>query len=749
MSLSEEQLRRIEENKRKAQQKLLERKRQCPTVGNDTVPPAKRPVTVIPPSSRPYNSNEIDGASSSRLSSNKNSSRPQQGSSKSFNKPKYGGKKPIKLDFTLISKTRFEVVSPYQSNIIDVFKQIPSRSYDAKRTIWSFGIEDHNNLVSSLKKQCSGDTQLEMDYIPKAVVNMFVSLRSKEGVVSKEKPIDLSSRVDDKLVNTLMPFQREGVEFGIHHKGRVLIADDMGLGKTLQAICIAAYYREVWPLLILCPSSVRQMWGEAFEYWLPSLKEEEINVLYHTQDTFHGASIVIASYDTLSRVPARFSKENFQIVIADESHFLKNHKTARSKAAIPLLKNARFAILLSGTPALSRPIELYTQVTSLDRHFGMSLFDFGKRYCAAVKTAWAWDFSGASHLRELQLYMEACVMIRRLKCDVLDQLPEKRRQMVSLDPTINNDSREFEDMRKKLDLASHHKSKTQHSQLLQLYEETGRMKLPGIRDYIIDRLEGGQKSIVFAHHRVVLDSICDLLRQKKRQHIRIDGKTLPTIRQNLCDQFQHDENCIAAVLSITTANAGLTLTAASSVIFAELFWNPGILVQAEDRAYRIGQKNSVNIQYLVARGTADDFIWPMIQRKLSILSQAGLAGEDFSGATNTVIKTKNEKSLLSYFESLSECQELLTESPYEEDKMEDFVSPQGKVPSNRAGSLLEHFGSNCKHSKSHSSCNLGSNISDPQSIEDTGGSHDLVMSQEEIDDLFMITDEECWFSDIT
>jgi len=119
MSLSEEQLRRIEENKRKAQQKLLERKRQCPTLGDSTVPPAKRPVTVFPPSSRPSNSNEIDG----------NRFQSQQSSSKSFNKPKYGGKKPIKLDFTLISKTRFEVESPYQSNIIEVFKQIPSRSY--------------------------------------------------------------------------------------------------------------------------------------------------------------------------------------------------------------------------------------------------------------------------------------------------------------------------------------------------------------------------------------------------------------------------------------------------------------------------------------------------------------------------------------------------------------------------------------------------------------------------------------------
>jgi len=114
------------------------------------------------------------------------------------------------------------------------------------------------------------------------------------------------------------------------------------------------------------------------------------------------------------------------------------------------------------------------------------------------------------------------------------------------------------------------------------------------------------------------------------------------------------------------------------------------------------------------------------------------------------MQAKNEKNLMSYFESLSECQELLTESSYEEDKIEDVIS--SKVPSCRTGSLLEHFEkkeSNCKHSKSHSGCNSDSNISNSQSIEDTGGSHDLVMSQEEIDDLFMITDEECWVDDIT
>ena len=127
MSLSEEQLRRIEENKKRAQQKLSERKRQTPSVVNNIAPPAKKLAPEIP--SR--NTNEASKTSCPNFQTHKksfNDFKSQQGSSNAINKPKYGGNK-IKLDFTLVSKTRFEVVCPYQATIIEVFKQIPSRSY--------------------------------------------------------------------------------------------------------------------------------------------------------------------------------------------------------------------------------------------------------------------------------------------------------------------------------------------------------------------------------------------------------------------------------------------------------------------------------------------------------------------------------------------------------------------------------------------------------------------------------------------
>lgn len=117
--------------------------------------------------------------------------------------------------------------------------------------------------------------------------------------------------------------------------------------------------------------------------------------------------------------------------------------------------------------------------------------------------------------------------------------------------------------------------------------------------------------------------------------IRIDGSTSSAERQSLCDHFQSCPTRCVAVLSITAANMGLTLSSADLVVIAELFWNPGTLFQAEDRVHRIGQTNCVNIHYLVARGTADDYIWPMIQEKLNILGQAGLSGSNLSDLETT------------------------------------------------------------------------------------------------------------------
>lgn len=167
------------------------------------------------------------------------------------------------------------------------------------------------------------------------------------------------------------------------------------------------------------------------------------------------------------------------------------------------------------------------------------------------------------------------------------------------------------------------------SEYMALWTRTAEIKLPAMLEYIDDLLEAGHKMLIFAHHQSVLDAIEGHIVTKGIRSIRIDGKTPPSSRQDLCNAFQRENSIRVAILSITAASTGITLTAATTVIFGELFWNPGVLVQAEDRAHRIGQSDCVNVHYLLARGTLDDSIWPLILKKLALLESVGLGKNDF------------------------------------------------------------------------------------------------------------------------
>ncbi|XP_061465214.1 SWI/SNF-related matrix-associated actin-dependent regulator of chromatin subfamily A-like protein 1 isoform X2 [Rhineura floridana] len=541
-----------------------------------------------------------------------------------------GWQKPlatIRGKCVLISYSRFEVDIGYAADIIGVFKQLNSRNYDMKTRKWNFLLEDYLRLIELVRNLPA----VEVEPLPKPVVQAFAAQFEKSIAKAGDiLEVDLSG-VDPKVVASLMPFQREGVNFAISKEGRLLLADDMGLGKTIQAICIAAYYRKEWPLLVIAPSSVRYTWAEAFHRWLPSLCSDTISVIATGKDCLSARLINIVSFDLLSKMEKQL-KTTFQVVIVDESHFLKNGKTARCQAAMPLLKAARRVILLSGTPAMSRPAELYTQIAAVRPSFFSQFRAFGLRYCDAKQRPWGWDYSGSSNLGELKLLLEESIMIRRLKSDVLSQLPAKQRKMVVVAPEGINARTKAELAAAAMEMAKGYKSKKEQKEALILfYNRTAEAKIRCIIEYILDLLESGrEKFLVFAHHKLILDTISEELEKKHIGYIRIDGSTPSAERQSLCQEFQFSEKHSVAILSLTAANMGLTLSSADLVVFAELFWNPGVLIQAEDRAHRIGQTNSVNIHYLVAKGTADDYLWPMIQEKIRVLGEAGLSEAKFS-----------------------------------------------------------------------------------------------------------------------
>ncbi|XP_036609529.1 SWI/SNF-related matrix-associated actin-dependent regulator of chromatin subfamily A-like protein 1 [Trichosurus vulpecula] len=563
--------------------------------------------------------------------------------------PHSKGPARIKGQCVLISRTRFEADIGFAEDVIAIFKQMASRKYDVKTRNWNFHLEDHKRLMEEIRKLPG----VQLEPLPKVVLQAFATHLEKKSLRPDEVPEADLSTVDSKLVSGLMPFQRTGVNFAVSRGGRLLLADDMGLGKTIQAICIAAYYRNEWPLLVVAPSSVRFTWEQAFHRWLPSLSPDSTNVVETGKDSLTAGLINICSFDLLSKLKKQL-KTSFQVIIIDESHFLKNMKTVRCRAAMPLLKAAKRVILLSGTPAMSRPAELYTQIIAVKPYFFPQFHDFGLRYCDAKKLPWGWDYSGSSNLGELKLLLEECVMLRRLKSDVLSQLPAKQRKMVVVAPGQMDAKTRAVLAAAAKEMTTEKKNKRQQKEaLLLFFNRTAEAKIQPAIEYILDLLESGrEKLLVFAHHKLVLDAISDELEKKHIGYIRIDGATSSADRQALCQQFQLSEKYAVAVLSITAANMGLTLSAADLVVFAELFWNPGILIQAEDRVHRIGQTSSVSIHYLVARGTADDYLWPLIQEKIKVLGQAGLSETNFSElteATDYFHKDPKQKKIYDLF----------------------------------------------------------------------------------------------------
>ncbi|KAM5568487.1 hypothetical protein ABKV19_016181 [Rosa sericea] len=543
----------------------------------------------------------------------------------------------LTVNFFLHATGNIAAKFSYDQALVAAFRKIPKAAWHAKERLWMFPVSSLSSAEKVLHEVSGVNVEIE---------NLDPLVHRAIAAVSVVPDIrDLYDRIPSCIESKLLGFQREGVRFILQHGGRAFLADEMGLGKTLQAIAVASCIRDSWPVLILTPSSLRLQWASMIQQWTNIPPSDILVVLSQcggsnragytlvsssSKGTIHLDGLFnIISYDTVPKLQNLLMASDFKVVIADESHFLKNAQAKRTTASLPVIKKAQYAILLSGTPALSRPIELFTQLEALYPDVYKNVHDYGKRYC---KGGTFGMYQGASNHEELHNLLKATVMIRRLKNDVLSELPVKRRQQVFLDlaekdmKQINALFRELEVVKLKIKAC---KSKEEVDSLKfmeknlinKIYTDSAEAKIPAVLDYLGTVIEAGCKFLVFAHHQSMIDAIYQFLLKKKVSCIRIDG-SIPTVqRQAYVTQFQEKDSVKAAVLSIKAGGVGLTLTAASTVIFAELSWTPGDLIQAEDRAHRIGQVSSVNVYYLLANDTVDDIIWDVVQSKLENLGQ--------------------------------------------------------------------------------------------------------------------------------
>jgi len=453
-----------------------------------------------------------------------------------------------------------------------------------------------------------------------------------------------------------MPFQKAGIYFA-SKRVSTLIGDEMGLGKTIQAIGLINSDPSIKKVLIICPASLKLNWKRELEKWL--VRKMSISIS-SSKDFNKEEDISIINYDIVRKVRENMKGVRWDLLIVDECHYLKNPKALRTVSILggketnkesgniekvkPI--DAKRKIYLTGTPILNRPIELWGILHSSDPKTWKNFFEFAKKYCDAKNNGYGWDFSGASNLDELQEKLRMSLMIRRLKKDVLKELPAKIRQVITLPSeeftdVINHEitirlkhETQMELLRAEIEMskasdnpndyanaieALNQQNMVSFTEMAKVRHDTALVKIPYVIEHIKDILETGNKVVIFAHHHDVINAINKAF---EKESVILTGEQRLPDREKAVLQFQTDPNIKVFIGSIKAAGVGLTLTAASHIVFAELDWVPGNITQAEDRCHRIGQKDCVLIQHLVLDNSIDAELASVLVSKQEIIEKA-------------------------------------------------------------------------------------------------------------------------------
>jgi SNF2 family DNA or RNA helicase len=369
-------------------------------------------------------------------------------------------------------------------------------------------------------------------------------------------------------------------------------------------------------------------WKKEWTKW--DTKNLRVEVVQPGKKNFPSADVVIINYDVLKKYREELRSVSWNLAIFDEAHMLKEMKTGRTKEVFGQKKQgfspipAKRYLFLTGTPIVNRPKELFPILQAIDpTGLGKNFMAYALRYCGAYKHKFGWDFNGATHLDELQEILRSKFMIRRLKSDVLKELPPKRRQVLILEcgtaikEILEKEKQVYDDYSQTLkdgDFES-----PAFADMSRVRKEVAIAKTPFIVDHIKEVLEEQNKICLFVHHHEVVDALRAAF---GASCVIIDGRTKNEDRQAAVDRFQTDETCKVFIGTIRAAGVGITLTASSTVIFGELDWVPGNVTQAEDRCHRIGQTGTVFVRHLVLEGSLDERMAQIIVDKQAVIDKA-------------------------------------------------------------------------------------------------------------------------------
>lgn len=476
-------------------------------------------------------------------------------------------------------------------------------------------------------------------------------------------------KIDIKLKKELRGYQGPAVAYGIEHVS-FINGDDMGLGKTFESIATAVAL-DAFPLLVICPSSVKENWKRAiedFSYKKAIVLQDSIRHTFPEYARVGMAQVFIVNYESLKKYFVKDIKKDpktgrfkvsdivyitkhiqlFKGVIVDEIHKLKDSSTQNYKITRGITMGKFSVQGLTGTAVVNKPADLAPQLSIVNRFkdFG-GMNHFVSRYCSGPKEA--------SNLKELNYMLNKICYFRRNKSDpeIKKDLPDKSRQIIICD--LSPDARKeyakaFNDlesyMKEYKEMSDAAVAKSMKGQVMVrigiLKNISARGKLQDAFDFIDDLLQQGQKVVVFAH----LNDVVSAVRQQFPKSVQITGAEDGVQKQRNVDIFQKDPNINLIVLNLKAGGVGIDglQNVATNVCFLEFGWHAAVMDQAEDRLYRSGQHANVMCTYFLGKDTIDEWNYKLIESKRTMAGTITGAEDDTDVAfVDNIINLFNQK----------------------------------------------------------------------------------------------------------
>lgn len=533
----------------------------------------------------------------------------------------------------------------WRQHNLQAVKALSSRRFDPIKKIWVAPLYVHSEI---------------MELVHNHRAEFLVMNNHNSSVKIEELPELPDLDFDLQLKQgKLRPYQSKGVARGLQLKC-FINGDEQGLGKTVQSIStlyVAEKQGEVtFPCLVVCPASTKINWQREWHQWT---EKKAIVLDNKNKDVWHRfwemgvADVFITNYESLKKffvdsMPPKGRMRNsmdiklnertslFKSIIIDESHRCKDTKTQQTKFALRIAMGKEWRILLTGTPVVNKPIDLFPQIAIMGhlKKFGGSK-GYKMRYCEGGL--------GASNLRELNYLLNKNCFFRREKKDVAKDLPEKQRQTILCDITTrleyNKAKNQFVKYLEEQGWDDKEIAKKLRGEIMVKMGELKRIsalgKLAEVKEFVQEVLDSGEKLILFCSLHAIVDAVL----KEFPEAVTVTGRDNTEQKQANIDAFQNNPDKKLIVCNIKAAGVGITLTASSRVAFIEYPWTYADCVQCEDRAHRIGQKNNVMCTYFLGQKTIDEQLFEMIQSKATMANTITGATDEME--TDFIDKVRN------------------------------------------------------------------------------------------------------------